>query len=68
MKHRTLDERIGARRFACFKGESYELPDEAQLETWFYDSVCEAVDGCMVEHDGTCPHGARSWFLSLGMI
>jgi hypothetical protein len=43
-------------------------PSLEQLEEWSMDSVCEATDGCIVEHDGTCPHGHRSWFLELGLI
>lgn len=29
---------------------------------------CPATDGCWVEPDGTCPHGAKSWLLEWGMI
>jgi hypothetical protein len=29
---------------------------------------CETEDGCMVEPDGTCPHGQKSPLLILGMI
>ena len=43
-------------------------PDMETLQEWFFDSLCEATDGCVVEHDGTCPHGHRSWFLELGLI
>jgi len=32
------------------------------------DGVCEAVDGCPVEPDGICPHGAPSWHLVMGII
>ena len=45
-----------------------EAPDLETLEEWFLDSICEATDGCVVEHDGTCPHGHPSWFLRLGLI
>lgn len=45
-----------------------EEPDLETLEEWFMDTVCEATDGCIVEHDGRCPHGYPSWFLQLGMI
>ena len=41
------------------------LPDHATVETWVFDSMCEALDGCTVEHDGTCPHGAPSWLMVL---
>jgi len=43
-------------------------PSDDQIEEWVYDSVCEATDGCLVEPDGTCPHGHRSWLLALGLI
>lgn len=45
-----------------------ENPDIDQISEWVSDSVCEAVDGCMVEPDGTCEHGFPSWLLQLGMI
>ena len=32
------------------------------------DSICEATDGCIVEHDGTCQHGHPAWLLRLGLI
>ena len=44
-------------------------PTLRTLQSWFYDSgTCRALDGCKVEPDGTCPHGAPSWLLKLGMI
>jgi len=44
------------------------IPDIAQLEEWMSDGECEATDGCLVEPDGTCEHGHRSWLLRLSMI
>jgi len=35
---------------------------------WEYDGVAEAIDGCRVEPDGTCPHGYVSWLVAKGMI
>jgi hypothetical protein len=32
------------------------------------EGVCETVDGCIVEPDGTCEHGSPSWLLALGLI
>lgn len=32
------------------------------------DAVMPATDGCMVEPDGRCEHGHRSWLLYWGMI
>jgi hypothetical protein len=43
-------------------------PSMEQLQEWMMDGCCEAVDGCLVEPDGTCPHGYPSWFLVLGLI
>ena len=43
-------------------------PSIEQLEEWLMDGICEATDGCIVEPDGTCPHGCNSWLLELGLI
>lgn len=48
--------------------EAGDVPDEDQLEEWLDEGVCEALDGCMVEPDGHCPHGSPSWLLHLGLI
>jgi hypothetical protein len=45
-----------------------EEPSNEQLEEWMFDGVCEATDGCLVEPDGVCPHGCKSWLLELGII
>ena len=45
-----------------------ERPDWETLEEWLFDSICEATDGCIVEHDGLCQHGHPAWFLRLGLI
>ena len=45
-----------------------DVPDARTLEAWMWDGCCEATDGCLVEPDGTCPHGFPSWFLQLGLI
>lgn len=45
-----------------------ERPGMDDLEYWMFDGVCEATDGCIVEPDGTCPHGHVSWLLYLGVI
>jgi hypothetical protein len=49
-------------------GEVLPTPSTAQVRAWVFDSVCEALDGCTVEPDGTCPHGAPSWLRALGMV
>jgi len=43
-------------------------PDLETLMAWEEEGFCEATDGCVVEPDGTCPHGCRSWLLELGLI
>ena len=44
-------------------------PDMLELlENSFFDSGCEATDGCWVETDGICEHGHPSWLLRWGMI
>lgn len=43
-------------------------PSLSQLEEWMSDGICEATDGCIVEPDGTCEHGCKSWLLVMGMI
>lgn len=42
-------------------------PTTATLRRWIMDSVVRATDGCKVEPDGTCPHGAQSWLTELGI-
>jgi len=44
------------------------VPTMEQLEEWEYEGICEATDGCIVEPDGICEHGCKSWLLELGMI
>ena len=43
-------------------------PDLQTLVEWEADGICEATDGCVVEPDGVCPHGCKSWLLELGLI
>ena len=39
-----------------------------ELETWVDEGWAEATDGCVVEPDGTCEHGCKSWLIVLGYI
>jgi hypothetical protein len=48
--------------------EHFETPSEAALEHWFMDTMCEALDGCDIESDGTCLHGYPSWLAVLGFV
>ena len=43
-------------------------PSVEQLQEWFMEGICEATDGCIVEPDGTCPHGCNSWLIEMGLI
>jgi len=45
-----------------------KAPTPRQLMAWQDDGGCEATDGCWVEPDGICEHGAKSWLLVLGYI
>jgi hypothetical protein len=45
-----------------------EVPDVETLEEWQSEGGCEALDGCWVEPDRTCPHGKPSWLLVLGYV
>jgi hypothetical protein len=47
---------------------SSAAPNLEILMEWEAQGFCEATDGCIVEPDGTCPHGHQSWLLELGMI
>ena len=44
------------------------IPSLRTLERWAMNGVARATDGCRVEPDGTCQHGAPSWLLELGYI
>ena len=50
------------------KFNSLDAPSLEQLEQWLTDGICEATDGCIVEPDGTCPHGCNSWLIELWLI
>ena len=41
-------------------------PSLKAMERWLMDGVARATDGCRVEPDGECPHGAKSWLIVLG--
>ena len=45
-----------------------KIPSIATLKRWVNDGVCQSVDGCRVEPDGTCKHGYPSWLLILGYV
>lgn len=41
---------------------------EEMEEMMFNYGTCYATDGCIVEPDGECKHGCKSWLLELGLI
>lgn len=43
-------------------------PTFATLARWTSDGVALAVDGCKIEPDGVCQHGAPSWLLAEALI
>jgi len=58
--------------------DAQERPTARQEYDWAVDYMVEAdwydledgetYDGCVVEPDGQCPHGYRSWQLVAGII
>jgi hypothetical protein len=44
------------------------VPDAEELQDMVDGGYAEATDGCIVEPDGRCEHGCRSWLVVLGMI
>jgi hypothetical protein len=43
-------------------------PDEDTLADWLADGVCRAPDDCLVDPEGTCPHGLASWLAVLRTV
>ena len=43
-------------------------PSIEAMERWIMDGIACATDGCRVEPDGECQHGAKSWLIVLGYI
>ena len=43
-------------------------PSMKTMERWVSNGVAKATDGCRVEPDGICQHGAESWIRALGWI
>jgi hypothetical protein len=48
--------------------ERVPAPTWDELEEMADDGLALATDGCTVEPDGECRHGAQSWLLELGCI
>ena len=58
--------KLKAKGYTCEKCKPQ--PSIKTLEKWVYGGECKATDGCRCDPDGSCPHGAKSWLLVLGMI
>ena len=43
-------------------------PSIEDIEEQLEDGCCEATDGCIVEPDGQCEHGHKSWMRYWGLI
>ena len=39
-----------------------------KLQNMVFDGTCFTPDGCIVEPDGSCEHGLKSWLLIYGLI
>lgn len=51
-----------------YKTPTEPIPTDEEIEEWVLDSVCEATDGCEIEHDNFCEHGHASWLMYLGLV
>ena len=65
MRNQQTNDPMGT---GIYPEPTIDEPDMEDLHEWLMDSVCEATDGCVVEHDGVCEHGHPSWFLHFGLI
>ena len=51
-----------------WRGQVFDVPELDELEGWVFDSMCETLDGDMVEPDGWNVEGCPSWLLVLGLV
>jgi hypothetical protein len=63
-----LGSRVERRQSSNRARNTQQPPDIEVLMAWEMEGYCEATDGCVVEPDGRCTHGNRSWLLELGLI
>jgi len=68
MRHTRMDLAVALGYLTRPATRTMRAPGAKQLERWAEDGIAKATDGCMVEPDGTCPHGNPSWLLKLGLI
>ena len=44
-------------------------PTEEEVDEMIWlDGTCYAIDGCVVEPDGFCPHNMPSWLIYMDLI
>lgn len=43
-------------------------PSYETMKAWEDKGIAKATDGCVIESDGTCKHGAKSWLLIRRLI
>ena len=67
IKHGPI-RKDGLPSYVVWNGEQYETPDFEQIREWVYDSLCETLEGDIIEPDGHCPNGCPSWLIALGLI
>ena len=68
---RKLKEGTGEAEYFTKHPDAYKIckpPSERKLQEWDDRGGCEALDGCWVEPDGTCPHNKPSWLMAMGWI
>ena len=44
------------------------IPTDDEIMEIMEEGYCTTPDGCVVEPDGTCPHGQESWAIMKGLI
>ena len=66
-----IEDRVSSYRLQVCSDTEKPTPQPPDLQTlmeWEAEGFCEATDGCVVESDGICTHGHRSWLLEMGLI
>ena len=51
-----------------WRGQVFDVPELEELEGGVFDSVCETLEGNMIEPDGFDFEGCPSWLLVLEMV
>jgi len=67
----TIDQYVANRKNDEIEGKiiiGITPPSYKKLEKWVFDGICETPCKCIVEPDGECEHGNKSWLLLMGFI